>query len=302
MSLTAIDLFAGLGGSSHGARLAGCKVKWAANHWKAACDFHRLNHPDVEVVCQDLRQFDYSRAPRHDLLLASPECRGHTIARGKERKHHDESRSTAWAVIDCAECHLPSIIITENVPEFLRWQLYPAWEMALHRLGYSLAPFIIDAADHGVPQNRKRVYVVGTRTKNPITLRLPKRDHVPASSFIDWSLPTSPIRRRGRSRKTLKRIAASRPVFGDRFLLPYYSSAIRGRSLDRPLGTVTTRDRFGLIDGDRMRMLNVHENRAAMGFPATYILPENEDLAVHLLGNAVCPEVERDLIEAVLTA
>jgi hypothetical protein len=44
---TAIDLFAGLGGWSTGARNAGIDVIWAANHWPVAVEWHSANHPDA---------------------------------------------------------------------------------------------------------------------------------------------------------------------------------------------------------------------------------------------------------------
>ena len=68
------------------------------------------------------------------------------------------------------------------------------------------------------------------------------------------------------------------------------------------MGTITTRDRWAVIDGERMRMLTADECRAAMGFPAGYRLPERHQLAVHLLGNAVCPPVATDLIQAIRAA
>ncbi|EUB74496.1 C-5 cytosine-specific DNA methylase [Pseudomonas sp. GM41(2012)] len=52
---TAIDLFAGLGGWSTGARNAGVEVVWAANHWPEAVKWHSANHPRTQHVCQDLR-------------------------------------------------------------------------------------------------------------------------------------------------------------------------------------------------------------------------------------------------------
>ena len=85
--MRAIDLFAGLGGNSEGARQAGVKVGWAANHWQSAADVHADNHPDTQHACQDLHQADWTRVPTHDLLMASPACQGHTHARGKERPH-----------------------------------------------------------------------------------------------------------------------------------------------------------------------------------------------------------------------
>ncbi len=44
--------------------------------------------------------------------------------RGKEKPPHDESRSTAWAVIACAEAKRPKAVVIENVPECRRWTLY----------------------------------------------------------------------------------------------------------------------------------------------------------------------------------
>jgi len=82
-SIKAADLFAGLGGFTEGAEAAGVDVVWAANHWPQAVECHRRNHPRVEHLCQDLQQADWTTVPRHDLLLASPACQGHSKARGK---------------------------------------------------------------------------------------------------------------------------------------------------------------------------------------------------------------------------
>jgi DNA (cytosine-5)-methyltransferase 1 len=305
--MRAIDLFAGAGGFSTGAKMAGCDVVWAANHWQSAVDIHALNHPEAQHVCQDLHQANWMDVPAHDLLLASPCCQGHSRARGKENGNpqHDASRSTAWAVVSALEYHRPAAGVIENVPEFVNWTLYPAWRQAVEALGYCLTPMVLDAADHGVPQHRKRLFIVLVRASRPIILNLPKREHVPASSFIDfdageWSL----IERPGRAPATLRRVTNGRRQFGERFLVPYYGSGsgLTGRSLERPIGTITTRDRWAVIDGDRMRMLTKGENRDAMSFPRDFILPEQHHLAVHVLGNAVAPKQARDVIQALKEA
>jgi DNA (cytosine-5)-methyltransferase 1 len=300
--LTAIDLFAGAGGFSTGAAMAGVHVAWAANHWQRAVDVHTDNHPATMHACQDLQQADWRNVPAHDLLLASPACQGHSRAKGKERPHHDAMRSTAWAVVAAAEYHRPPFFIVENVPEFAKWMLYPAWCSAMSALGYALAP-MINAADHGVPQHRRRLFIIGTRTAYPVTLQLPKLDHAPASNIIDFTAGKwSAIHRYGRSTRTLQRVLAGRTAHGDRFLTAYYGNEFGGRSLTRPIGTITTRDRYAVIDGDRMRMLSATEYRGAMGFPDTYQLPSNHREAVHMLGNAVCPPVARDVITALRKA
>ncbi|MBI6181113.1 DNA cytosine methyltransferase [Serratia proteamaculans] len=300
-----IDLFAGLGGSSTGATKAGVDIVWAANHWQEAVDAHTLNHPNTVHACQDLHQANFASvldlAPKLDLLLASPCCQGHSKARGKANGNpqHDASRSTAWAVTAAAEVLNPKQIIVENVPEFLQWLLFPAWEHAMHKLGYSLASHIVDCADLGVPQNRKRMFIVCTKSKNPLMLKLPKLPHVPAESFIDfdsgrWSLVNKP----GRAAATLDRVANGRAQFGDRFLMSYYGNTKSGRSLQRPIGTITTRDRWAVIDGDRMRILTKEENMLAMSFPADYIKPPSHKLTVHMAGNAVPPEAMYQMVKA----
>ncbi len=302
--IAAVDLFAGLGGFTEGAEQAGCNVVWAGNHWPAAVRTHAANHPATFHVCQDLQQADWSQVPRHDLLLASPACQGHTHARGKERPHHDLTRSTAWAVVSALEYHRPALALIENVPAFAsRWILFPAWCAALNALGYAVAPHLVDAAELGVPQNRVRVYIALTRSKHPVELKLPRIAPAPASNIIDFAAGAwTHIQRRGRAQATLSRIAGGRAEHGERFVTAYYGSETGGRSLSRPLGTVTTRDRWAVIDGDRMRMLSVPEARAAMGFRESYQLPAGRKEAMHMLGNAVCPPVAEALVRALVAA
>lgn len=86
------------------------------------------------------------------------------------------------------------------------------------------------------------------------------------------------------------------------FVTAYYGSARGGRSLSRPLGTFTTRARWAVVDGDRMRMVSVPEAREAMGFGSDYALPPTQKLAHHVLGNAVCPPVAQAFVEALAEA
>lgn len=301
--MKAIDLFAGAGGFSTGATMAGVRVVWAANHWPAAVQVHANNHPDTKHVCQDLQQANWLDVPAHDLLMASPACQGHSRARGKERAHHDAMRATAWAVVSAAECHRPALMLVENVPEFAKWALYPAWCAAMGALGYALAPMILDAADHGVPQHRRRLFIVGTRSQHPVQLDLARRAHVGSAQIVDFDAGRwSSIDKPGRSAATLARITEGRKSHGNRFLTAYYGSETGGRCMSRPVGTITTRDRWAVIDGDRMRMLSVDECRKAMGFPTGYKLPSRAKDAMHMLGNAVVPVVACDVINALRKA
>lgn len=300
--MRAIDLFAGAGGFSCGAEMAGLQLVWAANHWPKAVNTYELNH-GLKPYCQDLQQANWLNVPEHDILLASPACQGHSIAKGKDRPHHDATRSTAWAVVSCLETHKTPVAIVENVPEFLKWSLYPAWKNALELLGYQIAPTLIDSADHSVPQNRNRIFLVITRSKAPLFLNFIAEHHQPISNVIQWDkYQWQKIVKPGRSQKTIDRWKNGLKNLGtDRFVMPFYGSGsgLTGRSIDRPIGTITTRDRWALVQGDELRMLQVDENKAAMGFPADFILPDNKADAMMMLGNAVCPPVARDLINEI---
>lgn len=297
--MTGIDLFAGMGGFTSGAEAAGVRVLYAVNHWELAVEIHAANHPDTLHERENIHVVDWTAVPAHDLMLASPACTGHTPARGKERPSHDAARGTAWGVINAAEVHTPDFIVVENVPAFANWSLFPAWTAALNALGYTLAPHILDAADFGVPQHRVRLFIVATRSAWPLQLTLPTQPHVPVRSVIDWDAGRwTPIDKPGRAARTLERIREGRAEHGDRFWISFYGNSKGGRSLDRPIGTLTTRDRHALIDGDHMRMLTVPEQARIMGFPADYILPERTADAAMGIGNAVVPPVATALINA----
>lgn len=298
--ITAIDLFSGAGGFTEGAKQAGVRVIWSANHWQAACDIHEANHPEHKPACQDLHQANFSLVPDHSIMLASSACQGHSRARGAERPHHDAMRSTAWAIVSAAEAKRPKAIVCENVVEFLKWIQYPAWKLALEVLGYTVTETILNAADVGVPQSRERVFVVASFQE--IRIPKPSGNHIPAREIIDldlnknrWSLIEKP----GRAPATLARISAGRERFGDQFLIAYYGNEKSGRSLDVPIGTIPTKDRFAVINGEYMRMITVEECRVAMGFPKGYILPPKRPDAIKMLGNAVPPPLAKYVVGSV---
>jgi DNA (cytosine-5)-methyltransferase 1 len=298
----AVDLFAGAGGFTTGAKAAGVNVVWAANHWPLAVDTHAANHPDVAHACQDLQQANWDEVPAHDVLLASPACQGHSRARGRDRAHHDVTRSTAWAVVSCAEAHRPALVVVENVPEYAQWTLYPAWCQAMAALGYTLSPHVLDSADYGVPQNRRRLVIVGTQSLAPLILRQQSGPQPAIGPHLDdsgrrWRRIDDAL-----APNTLARIAHGRRHHGRRFLICYYGNSRASRSIDRPIGTITTRDRWAVIDGDRMRMLTAQECRAAMGFPADYRLPASQTAAKHLLGNAVTPPMVTGVLDELRAA
>ena len=114
----------------------------------------------------------------------------------------------------------------------------------------------------------------------------------------------------GRAQATLERAERGRLALGDKtdFLIVYYGSDGAGgwQSLDRPLRTITTLDRFGLVrydsDGIAMlRMLQVPELKRAMGFRNGYRLPHGSRRdRIRMLGNAVCPPMMAGVLKSLI--
>lgn len=310
--MRAIDLFAGAGGATEGmTQVRGVRVVWAANHWSLAVAVHKRNHPATVNKCQDLEQADWREVPRHDGVWASPSCIGHSrvasaVGKGMRGKApiHDALRSSAWAVVSCLEVHRTPVAIIENVSEFTKWILYPVWRQAMEALGYALHVNTFDAAEFGVPQNRKRIYISAVRAKKPLVFKSPNLEPVPFSECVDHSVDTwAPVK--SKPPGVRERVAKGRRSFPRGMFVTQHVTGHPGRSLDRPLATVTTKHQLALVRegrrGDEMRMLTVPELRCAMGFPDDYWLPEDRTCdSVKLLGNAVCPPVARELVRQVV--
>lgn len=303
--MKAIDLFAGAGGTTSGLKKAGVDVVWAANHNPKAVEYHAINHPETIHSCQDLHQADFSEVPAHDAMFASPCCQGHSKAAGRHVRSvkADKSRSTAWAVIACAEVHMQELIVVENVSDFQQWNLFPVWEMAFKTLGYSVSKNIVNARHLGIPQNRQRMFYVATKSANPIELKFEQQEEIGASSFVDlntepykWDLVSN------RVEATQRRVRNGRQEFGDIFLDAAYGTERSGRSIHKPLGTVTTVNKHSLVVGERIRPLTVKELASAQSFDDDYVWPTSSTAAKTMIGNAVPPLMAKAVVEVALRA
>lgn len=170
------DQFCGAGGSSLGAQAAGCDVVLAMNHWSLAIETHNTNFPETTHVLADISQVDPRRYPTTDILITSPECTNHSLAKGQKRKnlaqlplfedYHidpaaERSRATMWDVPRFAEFHNYNLIIVENVVDARYWRLFDAWLHAMRLLDYEHEIVYFNSMfAHPTPQSRDRMYIV----------------------------------------------------------------------------------------------------------------------------------------------
>src|ERR1700730_15981736 len=87
-------MFCGAGGSTTGATVAGARVFLAINHWKRAIETHNTNYPAVTHALTDLHKASPRRFPTTTILMASPECTAHPLAKGRKRK--EQGQMALW--------------------------------------------------------------------------------------------------------------------------------------------------------------------------------------------------------------
>ncbi|SRR6266571_266983 len=305
MAIRTLDLFAGCGGSSVGAKKAGARIVAAIDTWKLATSAYQDNFPRARVITRRIERV-YARPLRAeigpvDLLLASPECTNHTCARGSA-KRSEESRKTALEVLRFAAAFEPRWIVIENVVQMKAWRRYKSFIQSLKELEYKITEQVLQAKDFGVPQTRRRLFILCDRERAPRKVTPGRATPKTARHVVNlngkWK--TSTLFSDGRAANTVVRYLTGLEKTGDvkPFLLVYYGSDRGGgwQRLDRPLRTVTTVDRFALVKQGKkepkIRMLQVPELQKAMGFDAGYKLDGGTRRdRIKLLGNAVCPPV-----------
>lgn len=270
--LTAAVLFAGAGGSCEGIRQAlGISPIVAVNHDEHAIRMHRLNHPETVHFQEDVRTLIPRRATSRavDLLWASPDCKH--FSRAKGGKPRDQGiRALAWVVVDWALQVQPSVIILENVREFLEWgpldasgrpikervgETFRAFVQSLRNLGYVVEWRLLRACDFGTPTTRLRLYLIARRDGKAIRWPEPTHGegllpHRTAAECIDWSIPCPSIfgRKRPLAEKTQARIAEGVRRFVLETEEPFLLNLSHGgrlEPLNDPMRTVTATPKRG---------------------------------------------------------
>lgn len=312
------DMFCGGGGSSRGAVLAGATPVAALDMWELATETYSLNFPAATVYRMKASSLKPHRMRdeigKIDLLLASPECTSHSVAKGNKPRC-EKSRATAFEVIRFAKVLQPRWIVVENVMQMRYWHRFSAWRRRLEEIGYNTNVGVLDAQYHTTPQSRRRLFVVcdrevqpslpaeGQRTKKTVQSVLGRGESVRSP----WEF--SPVESPNRADATIERAKGAIAKLGKNtpFIMVYYGTDGAGgfQTIDRPLRTITTLDRFAYVKpngrGHEMRMLQPPELAAAMGFPRYHIWPETSRRnRIRLIGNAVCPPVMRDVVKSLI--
>lgn len=188
----AVDLFAGAGGFSLAAILAGFRINFAIENDKHAVETYRqniLSRPGgkkAQVFDQSILSYDpqvfrkqYLGGSTCDLVLGGPPCQGFSTHRILDSGVDDPRNQLILAYFDFVRALQPKVFLMENVPGIL-WDRHKTYIDKFYtegrKAGYQVfQPVILDARDYGIPQRRKRVFILGLRSDI-------------AGTFFEWPL------------------------------------------------------------------------------------------------------------------
>jgi len=308
MSITFVDLFCGGGFGARGAVRAGATPILGIDSWALAIKTYQANFPDAEVInapIETINPYQLAEKFNPDVLLTSPECTAHSIARGAN-PGSEKSRETALGIFPWIKAMNPRWVIVENVNRMKKWDRHNELVLELENYGYKVNDLLLNSADFGTPQARKRMFLIcdqqGTSITSDSLLNHVLYINKNVKSIIDWSgrYKSNPLYTEKRAKATLQRAERAINTLGKNipFIIVYYGSDYAGgwQSIDAPLRTVTTIDRFGLVTWHQntpfLRMLQPSELLQAMGAGKEHNLSlgTRRD-KVKLCGNGVCSPV-----------
>ena len=176
---TAMDLFSGCGGLTLGLKLGGFKVVGAVDIDPLSIETYKANHKDVTVWTADIRDIEpaeiqstLSLEPGDlDLLAGCPPCQGFSTMRtlNGALPVDDPRNDLLLEVLRFVDALRPKAVMIENVPGLADDESFEVFRRRMQLAGYLGDQDVLNAAEYGVPQRRKRlIYVAGLRTKIPL--------------------------------------------------------------------------------------------------------------------------------------
>lgn len=334
MGRRALDLFAGPGGLTLGLKAAGFDVVAAVEKDELAAETYRLNHPEVLVRCGDIRDIEVSELlgeleldPEDiDLCAGCPPCQGFSTMRtlNGAKAIDDDRNGLIEEYLRFVREILPRALMFENVPGLMRDSRFKEAIAELEALGYPATEGarIINAADHGVPQNRRRLVLLCIRHgkvkfPSPAAKKLTVGDSIkklPVAGKSGDPLHDLPEHRSKRVKEIIEAIPSDG---GGRLDLPAdfrlkchddftgFKDVYGRMSWGRPAPTITggchnpSKGRF--LHPSANRAITLREAALLQGFPSSYQFSLNRGklAAAAMIGNAAPPPLVEAQAKAV---
>lgn len=313
---------------------AGFKPVFAVESDRHAAATYRINFGD-HIVQDDIRTI--KTFPKADVIIGGPPCQGFSRL-GKQTHGRPTEKSFEgnglWAeYMRCVEEVRPKLFVVENVPDFFKHFAWAGLRREAARLGYDLAYGVLNAADYGVPQRRRRAIVIGSRIGKP---SMPNPTHESQPSLLrlrPWvtvrdaigDLPLEPDGNNRHDRREVSELSYRRylaiPPGGNRKNIPDDiqlacwlnknprsggSTDLMGRlRWDAPSLTIRTEflkpEKGCFLHPQAHRSISVREGARLQTFPDDFKFEGSNFQAARQIGNAVPVQLSKRIAEVVIS-
>lgn len=178
-TLNTLDLFSGVGGLSYGFEQAGFKILAALDYKPEAVETYRYNHPDTKVILRNIRKTTVNQILTQtnttvndiDVIIGGPPCEGFSTV--GYRRPEDPRNSLFYEFARFVEEVHPKAFVIENVVGLLSMNQGKIIKQVLDfitiELRYQPTLQVLNAIDYGIPQLRKRVFIVALKDRRRFT-------------------------------------------------------------------------------------------------------------------------------------
>jgi DNA (cytosine-5)-methyltransferase 1 len=302
MSFEFIDLFAGIGGMRIAFQDAGGTCVFSSEWDKDSQKTYEANFN--EVPAGDITKIDAGDIPDFDILSAGFPCQPFSTIGKRAGFKHKTQGTLFYDVLRIISEKRPAAFLLENVKGLVshdKGRTLEIIENSLIEEGYEIHYEILDAADFGVPQVRKRIYIVGfdrSRYKGDINFNwpTPSKKRVGIGKFVEEDVEDRPISKH-LQKSYIYKLDDGRPeVIDSSSDFPVKTLVASYHKIQRLTGTFVADGPTGL------RLLSENECKAIMGYPKSFKIPVSRTQMYRQMGNSVAVPVVRKVAAEMVTS
>ena len=297
MSFEFIDLFAGIGGMRIAFENAGGQCVFSSEWDKDSQKTYEANFG--EIPHGDITKIHTDEIPDFDVLLAGFPCQPFSTIGQRAGFKHETQGTLFYDVLRIISKKRPAAFLLENVKGLVSHDKGKTFEIikkSLEKEGYEIQYQILDSADFGVPQVRKRIYIVGfdkARFKSEIDFSwpTPSKKRIGIGKFVEKNIEDRPISKHLQKSYIFKLDDGRPEIIDSDSDFPVKTLVASYHKIQRLTGTFVSDGPTGL------RLLSTNECKAIMGFPKSFKIPVSRTQMYRQMGNSVAVPVVKKVAE-----
>jgi DNA (cytosine-5)-methyltransferase 1 len=288
-----IDLFAGCGGLSLGFQQAGFEIVAAFDNWQPAIEVYRDNfeHPIINLDLSQTLDYDIFKQYRPEIIIGSPPCQDFSSA-GKRNENLGRANLTITFAEIIADVK-PSWFLMENVDRIEKSQTFSRAKKILRNHGYGLTEKILNACYCGVPQMRKRLFLIGKIEENEQFLNqaIERNQSPKPMTIFDYLGSNLNLEYYYRHPRSYQR----------RGIFSIYEPSPTIRGVNRPIPKTYQKHSGDACDPNPyLRALTTRERSYLQTFPKNFLFKGNKSNLEQMIGNAVPVNLAKYIGECIM--